>query len=268
MTEKRTLAVFGAGNLGGAIVRGLCEAHVMQPSEIAVCDLEQDKLDELKPLGVHLSRDAHQTADRAEAILIAVKPYHVVALLESLRDVWKRSGCAVIISVAAGVGAERIRAAVGDVAPVVRVMPNLPSLIRRGVAGIWSADKVAAEVAARIFRSVGETVFVEREELLDTVTALSAGGPAFVSRLIEGFIEGGVKMGLSQMQARTLTLEMVRGTAELLLARGIEPAELVSMVATPGGTTIHGLHELERGAVRSHLISAIEASTRRARDFR
>jgi len=264
MTTK--LAVIGAGNLGGAIVRGVIESGIFAASQLTACDTNSEKLAPLAKLGVVTSLEADSILKGAEIILLAVKPFHVRATLEKLRNSLR--DCQLLVSVAAGVGEATIREASRVTLPIVRVMPNLPTVIRCGVAGIWSADRAAAERVAGIFRAVGEVVILDREELLDAVTALSAGGPAFVARLLEGLIDGGVKVGLPREQAELLTLEMVRGTIELLKRQGISPSQLVDMVATPGGTTIHGLHEMERGAVRSHLISTIEASTRRARDFR
>jgi pyrroline-5-carboxylate reductase len=260
------LLVIGAGNLGGAILSGVLRAGKFKPEELAASDLNSEKLASFSAMGIKVSLNAAELASHAEWVLIAVKPAHVAGTLQSLQGALGR--CLTLISVAAGVPESRLREASGVRAPIVRVMPNLPTVVGAGIAGLWSSSREAVLQVADLFQAVGQSVILDKEELLDPVTALSAGGPAFVARMIEGLVDGGLKMGLSRDQALQLTLGMFSGTLELMKKQGLTTQQIVDLVATPGGTTIHGLHEMERGAVKGHLIATIESSTKRAREFR
>ena len=149
---------------------------------------------------------------------------------------------------------------------VVRVMPNTPALVLEGVSALARGRHATAqdlETTRQLFEAVGKVVVVD-ELLMDDVTGLSGSGPAYVILINEALADAGVKVGLSRDVALALAAQTVRGSARLVLETGKHPAELKDMVASPGGTTIAGLHALEQGAVRAALINAVEAATRRS----
>ena len=154
--------------------------------------------------------------------------------------------------------------------PVVRVMPNIASLVDEGAAAISPGTYASEEhkqIAARIFQAVGRVVFVN-EHLLDAVTGLSGSGPAYIYMVIEALSDGGVKMGLPRDVALDLAAQTVLGAARLIQETGKHPAVLRDQVLTPGGTTIAAVHDLEIRGLRSMLISAVETATRRSRELR
>ncbi|HNA25474.1 MAG TPA: pyrroline-5-carboxylate reductase, partial [Nitrospira sp.] len=174
-----------------------------------------------------------------------------------------------IVSIAAGVTVAWIRERVTQPRGIVRAMPNTPALVREGVTALaYQADLPADDVAAvrRVFEAVGSVVAVE-ERLMDAVTGLSGSGPAYVFVAIEALADGGVKMGLPRATAQLLAAQTVLGAARMVLERGEHPARLKDQVASPGGTTIAGLHQLEVGGMRGCLMAAVEAATKRSQEL-
>jgi len=152
---------------------------------------------------------------------------------------------------------------------VVRVMPNTPALALEGMSALARgrhATPQDLDTARRLFEAVGKAVVVD-EALMDAVTGLSGSGPAYVFLIVEALADGGVKMGLPRDVALALAAQTVKGAAQLVLDTGKHPGELKDMVASPGGTTIAGLHALEQGAVRAALVNAVEAATRRSQEL-
>jgi pyrroline-5-carboxylate reductase len=148
-------------------------------------------------------------------------------------------------------------------------MPNTPALVLQGMSALARGQHATAEdgeAARRLFEAVGRTVVLE-ERLLDAVTGLSGSGPAYVFLAIEALADGGVKAGLPREVAQTLAAQTVAGAAAMVLETGKHPGALKDMVASPGGTTIAGLHALELGGVRAALMSAVEAAARRSREL-
>src|SRR5207247_2081896 len=180
-----------------------------------------------------------------------------------------RIGVALIVAIAAGSPLSRITARLGGARKLVRVMPNTPCLVRAGASAIAISPAVSVEEQAlvvRLFEAVGTVVVVE-ERLMDAVTGLSGSGPAYVFQIIEALADGGVKMGLPRDTALTLAAQTVLGAAKQVLETREHPARLKDKVASPGGTTIAGLHALEAGGVRSAVIAAIEAATKRSEEL-
>jgi pyrroline-5-carboxylate reductase len=174
-----------------------------------------------------------------------------------------------LISVAAGVTLRQLEEGAGRELRWVRVIPNTPCLVGASASGICPGENTTAEDAAlvdRLFNAVGRAVRVP-ESLLDAVTGLSASGPAFVYVVIEALSDGGVRMGLPRDVATTLAAQTVLGSARMVLETGLHPGALKDMVASPGGTTIAGLHALERGGLRAALIDAVEAAARRSTEL-
>ncbi len=152
---------------------------------------------------------------------------------------------------------------------VVRAMPNTPALVREGMTALALGSAVSEEdsrLARTVFEAVGRVVLVE-ERLMDAVTGLSGSGPAYVFLAIEALADGGVQMGLPRQTAELLAAQTVLGAARLVLESGVHPAQLKDRVASPGGTTIAGLYQLEQGSFRATLMAAVEAATIRSKEL-
>jgi len=262
------ITIIGGGNMGEALVGGLLADGITTPAGLWVTDVVADRLAALqKRYGVRTGNDNAAAASWADVVILAVKPQAMDAVLDGLKE--RLSERPLIVSVAAGIPLSRISARLGGARKLVRVMPNAPCLVRAGASAIALSPSVSVEeraLAVKLFEAVGTVVVVE-ERLMDAVTGLSGSGPAYVFQIIEALADGGVKMGLPRDTALTLAAQTVLGAAKQVLETGEHPARLKDKVASPGGTTIAGLHALETGGVRSAVIAAIEAATKRSEEL-
>ena len=262
------LAVIGGGNMGEALIGGLIRADSIPPSSILVSDVLPARLESLrKTYQVLVCPDNAQAAKGAEVILLAIKPQQMTSALRGLSGVVKDDQ--LVVTIAAGVPIRVVEEGLGGRGRVIRVMPNTPALIGRGAAGVAlgsKAKKKDLDLVVTILNSVGRALEVE-EGLMDAVTGLSGSGPAFVAVVVESLADGGVKMGLPREVALTLAAQTVAGTAQMVLETGRHPSQIKEMVSSPGGTTIAGLEALEAGSLRSSLIDAVEAATRRSQEL-
>jgi len=264
----RTIGFLGAGNMAGALIKGLLHAAVFTPSAIVASDVKADRLVHLKTEhGIRTTADNHELARTVDVLVIAVKPQVVDRVLDIVHaDVRPET---LIVSVAAGVPLESLESRLPENARVVRAMPNTPATALAGATAIAAgthATEADMEVARSLFEAVGRVVTLE-ETLLDAVTGLSGSGPAYVMLIIEALADGGVKMGLHRDTSLLLAAQTVYGSAKLLLDTGEHPGRLKDMVTSPGGTAIAGLHTLESGALRKTLIDAVEAASRRSAEL-
>lgn len=214
--------------------------------------------------GVRLEDRAAAVLDDATIVILAVKPQVMSRVLQQLAPLL--SPAQLVISVAAGITVDRLTQALREGTRLIRVMPNTPCLIGRGACGVspgTSATAADAELVRVLLETVGIVEFVP-EHLLDAVTGLSGSGPAYVFQIIEALSDGGVRMGLPRATATRLAAQTLAGSAEMLLQTGQHPAALKDSVTSPGGTTIAGLHALERGGLRAAIMDAVEAATSRS----
>jgi pyrroline-5-carboxylate reductase len=268
MEHGKRLAFIGGGNMAEALLRGILTAKRVRAAEVIATDVREDRLAYLRSTyGIEVTTDNAAAAGQADAVLLAVKPQIMRMALESIRKaVTDRH---LLISIAAGVSTAAIADAFAGPVRIVRVMPNTPALVLEGASALARgahATQADLDLARGLFEAVGTAVVVD-ESLLDAVTGLSGSGPAYVFLIIEALADAGVKMGLPRPTALALAVHTVRGSARMLLETGKHPAELKDMVTSPGGTTIAGLHALERGAVRASLMQAVEAATRRSQEL-
>lgn len=263
----RRVAFLGGGNMATAIIRGLIRAG-LAPSKITATARRADKKAALeKEHGVRSTLDNLAAAREAEVVVLSVKPQALDKVLTEIAPAIDRSK--LVISVAAGVPIAAIERRLGAGARIVRTMPNTPSLVGLGATAISVGEHATPEdlaLATAMFDSVGLTTVVD-EYLLDAVTGLSGSGPAYIFLIIEALSDAGVKVGLSRHQALQLAAQTVLGSAKLLLETNVHPGALKDQVTSPGGTAIAGLHTLEAGGLRTTLIDAVEAATRRAREL-
>jgi len=265
MLQQRTVAVIGAGNLGSALIDGLVAAAGGAPKRLLAADASADRLAAISARHPQVeTTQSNLEAASFDIIVIAVKPHIVTPVLEEIADALHSEQ--LLISLAAAVPIPAIEESLHGPQPIVRVMPNIAMTVHAAAAGLCGNQEATAEhleLAQAIFGAVGETVVVG-EGQMHAVTGLSGSGSAYVLTLIDALTAGGVKMGLTVADSRRLAAQTFLGAAKLVLESGLSPADLRDQVTTPGGTTIAGLHELERGGVRSALMDAVEAATERS----
>jgi len=268
MGGRRMLGVIGVGQMGGALVRGMVRAGVLSPDQIIVSDSERDRATALaRELGVKAASGNPQVAAESELVLLAVKPGLVGRVAEEIAG--SLGPAQTVISIAAGVPIAKLRGWLGaSGAAIVRAMPNTPVLVGAGAFALAAPDVAPERVEAtkRLLGAVGQVVVVG-EEMMDAVTGLSGSGPAFVFVMIEAMADGGVAAGLPRPVAQQLAAQTVAGAAKMVLETGQHPAALKDAVASPGGTTIAGLAELERAGFRAAVVAAVRAAARRAREM-
>ena len=200
-------------------------------------------------------------ARSANILILATKPDQVTAALAEISPAFKKDH--LLISIAAGVTIAKLEAGLPAGARVIRVMPNTPALVGEGASGFALGKNAAVtdgELAKKLLSAVG-IAFQVKENLLDAVTGLSGSGPAYVYQFIEALSDGGVAAGLPRDVATKLAAQTVLGGAQMVLETGVHPGALKDQVTSPGGTTIEGLHELEKGKLRATVMSAVRAAT-------
>ena len=258
----------GAGNMAEALVRGLVKGGHIPADRILASAPRQERLDELaRGYAIGVTTENRDVAAGSDLVVLSVKPQILDKVLREIADALRPG--TLVISIAAGVDAERIETAVGEAVRVVRAMPNTPALVGAGATAIAPGSRSTAAdlaVAKTLFDAVGITVTLE-EHHLDAVTGLSGSGPAYVFLILEALSDAGVKVGLSRRNAQRLAAQTVMGSAKLLLDTDEHPGKLKDMVTSPGGTAIAGLHTLEQGGLRTTLINAVETATNRAREL-
>lgn len=265
----KKIGFVGAGNMAGALIRGLLRGSQYGPDDIWASDPVDAQLRRLKRLyKIDVTRDNRALVRQSQTIILAVKPQAMAAVLDDIRpEVNPRK---LFVSIAAGFPLRRLESGLGGQVRVVRVMPNTPVLVGRGISVAVPGTKATPadlKHTLKLFRAVGEAVSITGEDLLDAVTALSGSGPAFVYLFAESLIEGGVRGGLPQTLAAQLAYATLGGAAAMLAESGLSSRELRDMVTSPGGTTLAGLATLDAHHVREALIAAVEAATRRAREL-
>src|SRR5262249_7264021 len=216
-----------------------------------------------KHTGAAATGDNRAVVQKSEVLVLAVKPQHMAEVCTAIRP--SLTANHLVMSIAAGVTLQQLADSLGKPCRLTRVMPNTPCLVGASASAFAAADTATPQDVSRVERllnAVGRA-FALPEKMLDAVTGLSGSGPAFVAVVIEALSDGGVRMGLPRDIATALAAQTVLGSAKLLLETGLHPGQLKDMVASPGGTTIAGLHALERGGLRAALMDAVEAATQR-----
>ncbi|WP_371113324.1 pyrroline-5-carboxylate reductase [Nocardioides sp. YR527] len=260
-----TIAIIGAGNMGGAVLAGLLEAgHA--PDSVIVVEAREEQAAALREKHGIRTLPATEAAAEADVVVLAVKPYGVVPVLQSIASALREG--TTVVSLAAGVPTSAMEPAVPDGVSVVRVMPNTPALVGEGmsvVAGGAKATPDAVTAAAGLMRAVGKVVTLP-ESQIDAVTAISGSGPAYVFLVAEAWIEAGVHLGLTRDDATTLVIQTLTGSAALLES-GTHPAILREQVTSPGGTTAAALGAFEQGGLRAAFLEATRAAYVRSKEL-
>jgi pyrroline-5-carboxylate reductase len=250
-----------------AMIGGLLSGHVCSAESIWATDPVSERRDHLKgQFGIRVGHANREAVAWADVVVLAVKPQTLPTVLNELGQALAH---ALVISIVAGVTIRAIGEQVAGAMRVVRAMPNVPALVREGMTALALGSAVSEDdsrLARTLFDVVGRVVLVE-ERLMDAVTGLSGSGPAYIFQAIEALADGGVMMGLPRQTAELLAAQTVLGAARLVLESGVHPAQLKDRVASPGGTTIAGLHQLEQGGFRATLMAAVEAATIRSKEL-
>ena len=258
----------GAGRMATALARGWLAAGLASAERILASDpLAQARLQFGTDTGCSTTESNSAVAQCSDVVILAVKPQSMAALLGEIRPAITPRH--LVISIAAGVTLGQLADALGAQCRLIRVMPNTPCLVGASAAGFAASASATADdvqLVERLLGSVGKA-FALPERLLDAVTGLSGSGPAYVFVMIEALSDGGVRVGLPRDVATQLAAQTVFGAAKMLLETGLHPGQLKDQVASPGGTTIAGLHALEKGGFRGSLIDAVEAATKRSAEL-
>ncbi len=262
------IGLIGAGKLGEALLRGLLAATALPRSHLTATARRPERAEYLaRELDIHVTLDNCEAVQKSDVVILAVKPQAMAGVLEQIRGTLNPEK--LVVSVAASVPTSYMEKIVGDHIPVIRSMPNTPSLVGCGMTAICPGRSATTEHMARareIFSVVGRCLVLE-ERHMDAVTGLSASGPAFIYIVIESLAEAGVKVGLSREHATELAAQTVLGAAQMVLDTGEHPAKLKDTVTTPAGCTIDGILELEEGGLRVTLIKAVVKATSRASEL-
>lgn len=267
MASDKTIGFIGAGNMAEAMIRGLLRGGDFAIAQIAASGPREERMRELRDTyGIYATTD-NKVPAASEIVVLSVKPQILSRVLDDVGSTI--SPDALVISIAAGVPVAAIQVRLATGTRVVRAMPNTPALVDAAATAIARGEfarESDLEDAKRIFDAIGTTVVLD-ESLMDAVTGLSGSGPAYVFLILEALSDAGVKVGLSRRTAQLLAAQTVLGSAKLLIETNEHPGRLKDMVTSPGGTAITGLHTLEHGGVRTTLMNAVEAATRRSREL-
>lgn len=263
------IGFIGAGNLARALAGGLINSGWARERLILADPDAAQRQGVQQLLGLEAHADNAAVAARADILVFAVKPQALAEAARAVAQAVQRKR-PLVVSVAAGVRLDDLERWLGGHLAVVRTMPNTAVLVGAGACGMYAnarVDQAMREQAEAILRAVGVTVWVEREELLDAVTALSGSGPAYFFLVMEALEQAAIAHGLTREQARLLTLQTAYGAAKMALEGAEEPATLRRRVTSPGGTTEQAVKVLEQGGLRRLLDQALDAAARRAREL-
>ncbi|MGO8839275.1 MAG: pyrroline-5-carboxylate reductase [Limisphaerales bacterium] len=266
MATPLKIGFLGAGKMATALAKGFIRAELVVPKEIIASDPHEAarKLFAAE-VGAKTGMSNVEVVKFARVVMLATKPDQAAAALATISRAFTENH--LLISIAAGVTIAKLEAALPSGAHVIRVMPNTPALVGAGASAFAlgkSATAADGELAKKLLSAVG-IAFQVKESLLDAVTGLSGSGPAYVYQFIEALSDGGVASGLPRDVASSLAAQTVLGAAKMVLETGQHPGALKDQVTSPGGTTIEGLHELEKGRLRAVVMSAVRAATEKSK---
>ncbi len=258
--DNKKIAIIGCGNLGLSILNGLLAKKTYTPSDITVTKRNIKTLEYLKEAGVNVTTDNAQAVQDSNIIIVALKPYNILEILESLADNFKPEKH-ILVSLATGINIAQIKESVNSSLPIYRAMPNTAADVATSMTCICSnsSDAETTETVKECFDAIGNAIIIT-EELMDSATVLGACGIAYVLRFIRGMIQGGIQIGFDAKTATEIVTQTVKGAAELLIERNEHPEYEIDKVTTPKGCTIAGLNEMEHNGFSSALIKGIVTS--------
>ncbi len=265
---KEKIGFIGGGKMGEALINGILRAGLSSSDKIMVSDVDKKRLQILeKEAGIKTTQDNKKITSGSDIIILAVKPNMMGSVLDELNS--EITPKHLIISIAAGVPLSFMESSLNEGCRVIRVMPNTPCLVGETAAGYAlgkNATQADGKLVGQLLDAVGKSFLLD-EKHLDAVTGLSGSGPAFIYVVIEALADGGVKMGLPGDVAITLAAQTAFGAAKMVLESDTDIGQLRDSVTSPGGTTIEGLHALEKGRLTNVLIDAVEVATKKSKSL-
>lgn len=263
---KVKLGFIGAGNMGGALIKGLFS----QPNLVlSVYDLDKQKIQTLsKEADFLIAENEKELAQKADFIVLAVKPKHIASVIKTIIPHLSSRKC--LISIAAGITLNQLINLSNNLCPVVRVMPNTPALVGKGVFALCfdhpELSQEQKDFIFSLFSKLGQT-YILGEDLFDSFTAFIGSGPAFVFLILESFIQAGITLGFTAKQSKEMALALFEGSIKLTKKSSLSLSELKEMVSSPAGTTIYGLNTMEAKGLKSAIIEGILASYKRSNEL-
>jgi pyrroline-5-carboxylate reductase len=269
MLRNKKICILGTGNMGEALVSGLISSASSKPENIICTDVREATLKAIqKEYGVRTTSSNPEAVADSEIVIYAVKPQIMAAVLNETAE--KLDMSKLIISIAAGVPMEAIESCLNKKLRLIRVMPNIAAAVKEAATAVAAGKHATQEdikLAMTVFNSIGRTVFIPENYLMDAITGLSGSGPAYIFLIVEALADAGVKVGLSRQEGLFLSAQTVLGAAKMLIETQEHPGQLRDRVTSPGGTAIAGLATLEQGGLRTTLINAVEVATNRSKEL-
>ncbi len=263
---NQQIVFIGAGNMAEALIKGIIKSGLTSEKNITAADKNADRLSWIQEeYNIQINSSNTEAIKSADIIILAVKPQMFPEVLKEIAPGIKEDQ--LIISIAAGIATAKIESIFGDSASVIRVMPNTPALVRKGVSAIAKGSSATENdeiIAGKIFSSVGAVLNV-KESLMDIITAISGSGPAYIFYFMEAMIEAAEEHGLSKTEALNLVTETVCGAGELVLLSHEPPEELRRNVTSPGGTTQAALEVFEKNSFKKLIKDAVDAAVNRSK---
>jgi pyrroline-5-carboxylate reductase len=264
-SNLENIGFIGAGNMAEALIKGLINSGLYSPDQVLASDNDQTKLEsKSKNYGIKTYTSNMDLVKASSIVVLSVKPQVFRGVLSDITTCLTPDH--LIISIAAGIPVSLIQEIIGTDKPIIRVMPNTPALIQRGISALSAGGTATTEHlnrAREIFNAVGKTVVVD-EGMMDAVTALSGSGPGFVFRIMECFVEAGVKQGFDRETALSLVTQTFLGASHLADESDSPLSSLREMVTSPGGTTAAGLAAMEENGIQNVIRAAVKASCDRS----
>jgi len=269
MLSEKKIGFIGCGNMGEALISGLVLSKAAKPLNIICSDVREDQLEIVREkYGINTTMDNVEVIQHSDIVVYATKPQILHTVLKETSKELDMSK--LIISIAAGVPLAAIEFCLEKKLRLIRVMPNICAFVRESATAIAAGKNVLKgdiELAKAVFDSVGKSVFIQENVLMDAFTGLSGSGPAYIFMIVDAMADAGVKMGLSRKDSLFLSSQTVLGAAKMLLESKEHPGQLKDRVTSPGGTAIAGIHTLEQGGLRTTIINAVEAASKRSTEL-
>ncbi|MHA2787970.1 pyrroline-5-carboxylate reductase [Corynebacterium sp. S7] len=267
----KKIAVLGGGQIGEALISGLVSAG-HDPKSITATNRREARGEELvERYGINSTNDNEEAASNADVVFLCVKPAGILAVIEEIAETIATNDIStIVVSMAAGITLEQMEEAIPVAGtPVMRVMPNTPMLVGKGVSALSPGKHASEEQTEAVVGLLGATgtVVVVPESQMDAVTAVSGSGPAYIFLVAETLIDAGVSLGLTRDVARELTNATIAGAGAMLEQEDADPVALRAGVTSPAGTTAAAIRELEESGLRGAFYRALEKNAQRSREL-
>ena len=263
MKDNLNIGIIGAGNMGSAMIRGIITEY--PPNKIMVSDIDKSKLTTLQAeTGIKITESIDEIINFSNLLLLAVKPDITPKIAAGLKNY---SG--IIVSIAAGISINTIKANAGEDKKIVRAMPNAPVNVKAGMTVMSHTDNLSSneiDIIKSFFSTVGETLVMD-EKFMNAVTAISGSGPAYLFTFLQAMADGGVKLGIPRQESLVLASQTILGSIKIFLDKKENPITLREKITSPGGTTIEALHVLEKAGFSGIIMDAIEAAAKKSEEL-